>query len=266
MKIAVLGMGRMGAWLAGELSRGHTVAVYDIDPEKTAHPGGSVRLGRLEDLRPYRPDLLINAVTLHRTVSAFEEAAPYLDRACLICDVASVKERIADYYRNAPRRFVSVHPMFGPTFADMERVQQENAVIITESSAEGRAFFRGFFMRLGVRIFEYSFEEHDRMMAYSLTIPFVSSMVFAACVDSKTAPGTTFTRHMAIARSLLSEDDHLLAEILFNPHSLTELSRITSRLEFLKHIIAARDEDEARELFRRLRENIGDPEGAASSG
>ena len=67
---------------------------------------------------------------------------------------------------------------------------------------------------------------------------------------------------MAIARSLLTEDDHLLAEILFNPHSLAELAKITSRLEFLKHIIKAQDGDEAREFFRRLRENIREGNGA----
>jgi prephenate dehydrogenase len=63
---------------------------------------------------------------------------------------------------------------------------------------------------------------------------------------------------MALARGLLSEDDHLLAEILFNPHSVAELNKITSRLEFLKHIISARDQGEAKEFFRRLRENIGE--------
>ena len=267
MKVAILGMGRMGSWLALELSREHRVAVFDADPQRQAPPGKEVvRLGTIRDLRSYGPELFINAVFLSTTVAAFEEAAPYLDRECLICDVASIKGKIADYYRSGHARFVSIHPMFGPTFADMEKGHGENAVIITESCAEGRDFWRAFFVERGVRIFEYSFEEHDRMMAYSLTIPFVSSMVFAACVDAKTVPGTTFTRHMAMARKLLSEDDHLLAEILFNPHSLTELSRITSRLEFLKHIIAARDEDEARELFRGLRENIGGPEAPDPQG
>ena len=105
--------------------------------------------------------------------------------------------------------------------------------------------------------FEYSFEEHDRMMAYSLTTPFVSSLVFAACVDARAVPGTTFKRHMTIARSLLAEDDHLLAEILFNAHSLQELGKITARLEFLKHIIMARDQEEASRFFSKLRQNIG---------
>ncbi len=33
------------------------------------------------------------------------------------------------------------------------------------------------------------------------------------------APGTTFKKHMNIAQGLLSEDDFLLSEILFNPYT-----------------------------------------------
>lgn len=34
------------------------------------------------------------------------------------------------------------------------------------------------------------------------------------------APGTTFKRHMKIAKGVLNEDDYLLQEILFNPRTL----------------------------------------------
>jgi prephenate dehydrogenase len=256
MKIVVLGFGRMGSWLVRELAGDHRVAVYDTDATKPGHGPDITRLNSLPEVRKVKPDLLVNAVTLQHTVTAFKDVAPYLPPDCMLCDVASIKGKIAGYYEKAGFRFVSVHPMFGPTFADMDALREENAVIITESCNEGRDLFRGFFIRRHVRVFEYTFDEHDRMMAYSLTIPFVASLVFAACVDTKTLPGTTFTRHMAIARSLLTEDDHLLAEILFNPHSLTELAKITSRLEFLTHIIKAGDGDGAREFFKRLREKI----------
>jgi prephenate dehydrogenase len=258
MNIMLLGCGHMGSWLARELSLEHRVAVYDRDGTKSVSGHAIVRLDRLEDVREIEPDLLVNAVTLHHTVAAFEEAAPFLPPECILGDVASIKEKIAHYYRKAGNRFVSVHPMFGPTFADMGRPLQENGVVIAESCEEGRDLFIRLFRRLGVRIFTYSFEEHDRMMAYSLTTPFLASLVFAACVDAKAVPGTTFTRHMALAQGVLAEDDHLLAEILFNPHSLDQLAKISSRLEFLKHIIMSQDYDEARMFFGRLRQNTDD--------
>ncbi len=259
MRIAIAGAGRMGAWLAVQLASDHEVAVYDRDSARVKALRNVVHLSGASEVGRHRPDFFINAVTLRHTVPAFKEVDPYLEGGCIIADVASVKHEVALYYGKSGRPFVSVHPMFGPTFADMERIRGENAVIITESSPRGARLFEDLFHRLGCTIFRYSFEEHDRMMAYSLTIPFVSSMIFASCVDVSAVPGTTFKRHMDIARNLLSEDDQLLSEILFNSHSITELSKITSRLEFLKHIIKDRDQEEATRFFARLRENIGEP-------
>ena len=257
MKIVIAGAGRMGAWLARELSAGHEVGVYDREPGKTARLGGAVPLLEPAAVESFQPDLFLNAVSLAQTVPVFEEFAPGLPPRCLIADVASIKGKIADYYRRAGFPFVSVHPMFGPSQADMSRLQDENAVVIAESCPEGKQFFAAFLQGLGCRLFEYSFAEHDRMMAYSLTTPFVASLVFAAGVNICAVPGTTFRRHLAIAGSLLAEDDHLLAEILFNEQSLPELGRITARLEHLKHIILARDQEEAGRFFDRLRRNIG---------
>jgi prephenate dehydrogenase len=246
----------MGSWLARELCRENEVAVYDSDEGKSAAVKNVFHLGHSREIKDYQPEMLVNAVSLQHTIAAFRETSRYIPANCIICDVASVKGEIAAYYSKAGSRFASIHPMFGPTFADMESLKEENAVIITDSCAEGRELFRRLFVRLGVRIFDYSFDQHDRMMAYSLAMPFVSSMIFAACVSTETVPGTTFKRHMEIARHLLSEDDQLLSEILFNPHSLLELDRITSRLEFLKHIIRGRDYEEIARFFEGLRGNI----------
>ena len=256
MRIAITGLGRMGAWLAEILSRDHETAVYDRRSDRRERVPGARPLAALADLEGFRPDILINAVSLEETVRSFQQAEPYLSPDCMLCDVASIKQGLPDYYRGKAVRFVSVHPMFGPTFADMDSLGEESAVIIQESDAEGAAFFRRMFDELGVKLVECSFVEHDMMMAYSLTIPFVSSLAFAACVDSRTVPGTTFKKHKEIAKGLLSEDDHLLSEILFNPYSLVEIDRITQRLEFLKHVIKGRDYDEARLLFEKLRKNI----------
>ena len=61
---------------------------------------------------------------------------------------------------------------------------------------------------------------------------------------------------MELAKGILAEDDSLLSEILFNPESIKQLETITSNLEYLKHIILARDYEEAGKFFDRLRGNI----------
>lgn len=264
MRIAVLGAGKMGRWLIRELAPKHEVWAHDLDEARLAGLGRAKAARTIDELTDSGPELLINAVNLKNTIAAFEAAVPRLRPTCLLADVASVKGAIPEYYGKAGLRFVSIHPMFGPTFANVTQLEDENAIIIRESDREGAHFFFDFFRERQVFVHEYSFELHDRLIAYSLTLPFASTMVFAACMNSATVPGTTFKKHLEIARGLLSEDDDLLAEIIFNPHSIVELEHVTARLEFLKHIIRARDSEEAAEFFRRLRENIHSKDGPFS--
>jgi len=270
MKIAIIGAGRMGAWLVRELSRDHNLGLYDLDPEKAPALNAGTVLEGPAGLDAFRPEMLINAASLPRTIEAFEAARPHLPSGCLLVDIASVKGRISDFYKGCGFRFASVHPMFGPTFANIEDLRNENAIIILESDKAGARFWRDFFGGLGLKIFEMSFEEHDRMIAYSLSVPFTSTLVFAACATNLAVPGTTFKKHLEIARGLLSESDDLLAEILFNAQTLPQLDSITGRLEFLKHIVRQRDSQEASIFFSRLRRNVGiaadpGPQGARLS-
>jgi prephenate dehydrogenase len=256
MRIMILGAGNMGTWFANRLKSEHEIGVYDLNIEKSNRISGVRIFDELPEIKDFQAEILINAVSIQNTVSAFESATSYLPVECIIADVMSVKGKINEFYESFNFRFVSVHPMFGPTFTDIDQLGEENVIIIRESCFEGALFFRDFFQGLGLRIFEYSFEEHDQLIAYSLTLPFASSLVFAANMDSSTVPGTTFRKHHEIAKGLLSEEDTLLSEILFNPHSLSQLEIVTNKLEFLKHVIRQRDFDEAHKFFDLLRKNI----------
>jgi len=256
MRIAVLGAGHMGSWLIKELSSNNEVCIYDLDSSRAERIKNAAILKEYAELRDFKPEMLINAVSLQNTIDAFESAVSYLPSDCIISDIASVKEGISDYYKKSTFRFASVHPMFGPTFANVDLLENESVIIINESDREGARFFRNFFDNLGLNIYEYSFDQHDQMTAYSLAIPFASTMVFTACMNTTVVPGSTFKKHLEIARGLLSEDDYLLAEILFNPYSLHQLEKVTSCLEFLKHVIKEKDSEEAIKFFNRLRKNI----------
>jgi len=256
MRIVIIGAGRMGGWLAREFSKEHEVAIYDIDQQKYASIPEAKGFESLNEICSFNPKLLINAVSLPNIISAFEEVLPHLGPSCLLADIASVKMGLGEYYKGLGRPFVSTHPMFGPTFSHRGNLADENAIIISESAQEGKVFFRRFYGRLGIHIYECSFDEHDRTIAYSLSIPFASTMVFAACMKRQEAPGTTFKKHLQIAKGLLSEDDNLLSEIMFNPHSLPHIHNIASQLAYLTHIIKAKDYEEMAKFLNRLRQNI----------
>ena len=246
----------MGTFLTDVLCLQHEVALYDTDPKRLRFVFNTQRMTRLEEIRAFEPELLINCVTLKYTVEAFDSVLPLLPRTCILSDIASVKTGLQAYYESTGMRHVSTHPMFGPTFATLDNLSTQNAIIISESDPEGKAFFRDLYASLQLNIFEYTFDEHDETIAYSLSIPFASTLTFASIMKPIEAPGTTFKRHMDIARGLLSEDDYLLSEILFNPHTPRQLEGIRSELACLLDIIEHKDTERMQAYLKRVRKNI----------
>lgn len=146
--------------------------------------------------------------------------------------------------------------MFGPTFASLANLANENAIIITEGDHLGRVFFRDIYSRLGLNIVEYSFKEHDETIAYSLSIPFAATLAFAGVMKHQEAPGTTFKRHMQIAKGLMGEDDYLVSEILFNPNTPGQLAKIQVQMSRLQDIVERRDSVAMKAFLAEVRENI----------
>ena len=256
MKILIIGAGKMGTFFCDVLNMHHEVAIFDTNADKLRFTFNTQRMTKLEEIKEFNPDLLINAATVKYTLKAFEMVMPYISDSCIISDIASVKTGLPEFYANCKHRFVSTHPMFGPTFASLSNLSTENAIIISESDHLGKVFFKDLYNQLHLNIFEYSFEEHDETIAFSLSIPFASTLVFASVMKHQDAPGTTFKRHMAIARGLMSEDDFLLSEILFNPNTPAQLAKIQSQLSRLNEIIVNHDSEKMTEFLEEVRNNI----------
>lgn len=255
MKILILGAGKMGSFFCDVLSFDHEVAIYDIDPKRMRFTYNCQRLTSLDEVSAFGPELLINATTVKYTIAAFDQVLPYLPKDCIISDIASVKTGLLDYYQHCGFRYCSTHPMFGPTFASLSDLSKENAIIISEGDYMGKIFFKDLYQKLKLHIFEYSFEEHDETVAYSLSIPFVSTFVFAAVMKHMEAPGTTFKRHEAIARGVLNEDDYLLQEILFNPNTAEQVKNIQKEMDELHDIIEQKDAVRMKEFLTKIRKN-----------
>lgn len=256
MKILILGAGKMGSFFCDLLSFDHDVAIYDPNPEHLKFTFNVQRFMKPEEAEEFCPDLVINAATVKYTIEAFDRILPFIPKTTILSDIASVKTGLPEYYADKGYRFVSTHPMFGPTFASLSNLANENAIIIKEGDKEGQDFFRNLYRKLRLHIKEYTFAEHDETIAYSLSIPFTSTLVFGSVMKHQDAPGTTFKRHMAIAHGLMNEDDFLLTEILFNPHTSGQLDRIQENLTELKEIIDRHDSVAMKAFLDKVRENL----------
>lgn len=256
MKILILGAGKMGSFFCDLLSFTHQVAVYDPDPERLRFTFNCRRFQSPEEVKEFDPEMVLNCATVKYTLPAFTRVLPFISSRCLLSDIASVKTGLPEFYASCGHPFVSTHPMFGPTFASLSNLSNENAIVIKEGDSLGRAFFKQLYAELQLHVEEYTFEEHDETVAYSLSIPFASTLVFAGVMKHQAAPGTTFKRHLAIARGLMGEDDYLLTEILFNPNSPRQLAKIQEQLSTLQQLIEAKDSEGMKRYLDRVRENL----------
>lgn len=246
----------MGSFFSDLLSFKHSVAVFETNPQRLRFTYNVRRMSSPEEIADFDPQLVINAATVKYTLEAFRMVMPYIGKECILADIASVKTGLPEFYAECGHPFVSTHPMFGPTFASLSNLQDENAIIISEGDHLGKVFFKDLYNELHLNIREYTFKAHDEVIAYSLSIPFTSTLVFGSVMKHQDAPGTTYKRHMAIARGLMSEDDFLLTEILFNPHTVEQIDKIQDKLETLKEIVARKDSNAMKEFLEQVRENL----------
>ena len=159
----------MGSFFLDLLSFEHETAVYEKNPERLRFTFNTLRFTSMEEVEAFKPELVINAVTVKYTIPAFEEVIPHLPKDCIISDISSVKTGLKDFYEQCGHRYVSTHPMFGPTFANLNQLSHENAIIISEGDYMGRIFFKDLYSRLGLSIYEYSFEAPGRAGNYVQT-------------------------------------------------------------------------------------------------
>lgn len=246
----------MGSFFTDLLSFNHDVAVFESDPKRMRFIYNALRFKSYDEVDEFSPELVLNCVTLNYTIQAFKDVIPHINKDCILADIASVKTGLKEFYQQCGFRFVSTHPMFGPTFANLGNLQSENAILIKESDYLGKIFFKDLFSSLKLNICEYTFEGHDEVVAYSLSIPFASTLVFGSIMKHQDAPGTTFKKHMAIARGLLSEDDYLLTEILFNPNTPGQLEKIINELTQLSEIVSQKESAKMKIFLDGVRKNL----------
>lgn len=115
MRILILGAGKMGSFFTDVLSFDHEVAVFDVNPKKLRFMYNCCRFTNTQEIEEFKPELVINAATVKYTLDAFNQVLPILPKDCIISDIASVKTGLKEFYENCGFRYVSTHPMFGPS-------------------------------------------------------------------------------------------------------------------------------------------------------
>ncbi|MBE0676595.1 MAG: prephenate dehydrogenase [Bacteroidales bacterium] len=263
-RILIAGAGRMGSWLALMLRDGHEVSVYDPWVEHGDLPSDVKYFSTVDEIGNFKPEMLLNCVSIGATISAFDELIGLLPDYCMLADIASVKGSLAEYYQSAGRRFVSIHPMFGPTFARFDNLKGLNTIIIAESDEAGQKFFANLLEPTGVNLSYASFAEHDKLMASVLAVPAISTLLFASGTNAFLTGGTSFARHKAIAEGFLGEEPQLVASIIAGTYSGGKIAVMAELLNKLNEMVETNDTDGIMILFRSIAGKFFKPDGLPS--
>ena len=73
----------MGSFFTDLLSFDHEVAVLENDPKRMRFIYNALRMQKPEEVAEFKPELVINCVTLSYTIEAFQSFMPYLPPYCI---------------------------------------------------------------------------------------------------------------------------------------------------------------------------------------
>ncbi|HEY8022270.1 MAG TPA: prephenate dehydrogenase/arogenate dehydrogenase family protein [Thermoanaerobaculia bacterium] len=259
------GAGGMGSWLRGFLElAGHAVEI--ADPALAGVPESPRRFAALdgvEDLDAYAA--IFVAVPLDRTAAVVADLVRRRPRGVVI-EITSIKAHLAPVLREARAagvRALALHPMFGPSKSLYEPL---TFVLATQRGAGiERRELEPLLAHPYTRIIAVPFDHHDRLMGWLLGLAHLTNILFGSAltrsgIDPRQlhdCASTTFTRQVATALSVLSEDPDLYLDIQhLNPHRGEVYAAVRQALDTLESRVVARDRDGFREVLSAARQAL----------
>ena len=217
MRVSVIGgAGQMGKWLVRHFKAlGHTVIASDPRSDelnKTADTLGIVTASS-NSAAVLDSDVAVIAVPIDKTVEVIREVSPHMKQNSILCEISSIKKKLPDVFIEISERQIRplcIHPMFGPG----SRAQVRPIVLIPIFDAESEKDLVGELFP-GYQVIFATAEEHDKAMAFVLSLPYFINTVLASLLAEEDLSllqylaGTTFTVQFMLMASVLHQSANL---------------------------------------------------------
>uniref|UniRef100_A0A7V1EIV8 Prephenate dehydrogenase/arogenate dehydrogenase family protein n=1 Tax=candidate division WOR-3 bacterium TaxID=2052148 RepID=A0A7V1EIV8_UNCW3 len=254
--LIVGGLGGMGRWFAYFLqNQGHRVAINDI--KRSGLCGFSYYKNLKSALKGKSLVLISTPLTI---VPGIIENLTGLNCSAVVCDIASVKSHIIPAIKKAIEKKIkvtSIHPMFGPSC----RTLSDKVVCVCDcGSPEANGMITNLFRNTAVRIINLSFDEHDRLVSYVLSLSHFINILFIKCLidsgyefkDLKKIASTTFNAQMETTSSVIKENPELYFEIQsLNPYNRDLYKDLKIGMDTLMEIVKKEKRDGFKEVFQK---------------
>ncbi len=168
---SVIGTGRFGSFWGKHLSKFVPVQFYDADISRKPDV---VKTGKWASLdKCLQTDVIFLTIPIREIAGFLKENANQIRPGATVIDCASVKIAVEEWFRDhLPENvhYVASHPLFGPDSGSKGIAGQKITL------CPGRIPFRNYrylvdlFYKMQLQVISMSPEEHDKLMAYNLSL------------------------------------------------------------------------------------------------
>jgi prephenate dehydrogenase len=266
MRVAVIGAaGQMGKWLLDHFtSQGHTLVASDSRSDELRELAeiNDLILASSNTVAVKDADVVVVSVPIGTTIEVLQDIAPRMKPNAVLCEISSVKGDVPSILQKLSEdgiRPLCIHPMFGP--GTRSTTKKITIIPILDLAAEDHLVESLF---PGCEIIVADAEEHDRIVALTLSLPYFANMVLASVLAEEDIKlleklgGTTFAIQLLLTGSIMSQSSTLHASLHFeNKHVLDLLQKLQLRIK--ESISSLEDNDLVtfEQIFSTSKEGLG---------
>lgn len=259
MKVAVIGVGAMGKWLANfaKQNLGEEVIVADADTAKAKQVARelNVSVGSVAEAAA-EAELVLVAVPISETPEVIKSLAGQAQKGALLADVASVKSDVVEVMRGIETQLelVSLHPLFGPGATS---VKGKDFVVVPVRPSKRYARLKKRLLDLGARVTEMKAEEHDHVMAMIQCMTHFTLIAYLSALKSMKSfkqaekfRTPMFVTLLDLAKSVLAGNPELYSELqVHNKYAQVIRSSILEASRSLDVAFSTQDAKSIKEVF-----------------
>jgi len=265
MKVAIIGgAGRMGRWFARYFkSENNTVIISDIEEKARiiAEKEGFLFAKSNQDV-VRDADLIVISVSIESTSDVIKEIEQNLKEDAIVTEISSIKTHVMKTLTDLVQKNVtalSIHPLFGSGAKTLKG--KKIAVIPVKDHEKEANLVRKLFPEAIINII--GAEEHDRIMALTLSLPHFLNLIFASTLSNEDInglrrfAGPSFNLQLILAESMLTENPDIYASIqMMNRHTYPYLEKLMNQAKALREIIRNNKREELIRFFEKIRSNL----------
>ena len=261
MRVAVIGAGAMGKWLANFAKHNlGEVTVADINSARAKDVASELGASA----KPIKEaaaqaELLLIAVPISKTPETVRSLAEIAPKDALLADVASVKSDVVDVMRKIKTNIelVSVHPLFGPGAVS---IAGKDIVVVPVKPGKRYSELKKRMVELGARVTEMDAEQHDRLMAIIQCMTHFVLLAYLTAIKSmkelkraKEIRTPMFAALTNLAKAVLAGNPELYGELqVHNRYAKIVRSSMLEACRLLDIAFSAGDAKSAKTIFKEV--------------